>query len=138
MLDIDHFKKFNDNYGHQAGDEVLKRVAATIQNIVNRPGDTAFRYGGEEFSVLLPSTPKEGAYTIAENIRKHVKAMPFQWQGKSLSVTISIGIASCTPNNAQGESALLKQADNALYLAKDNGRDQVSYQDNGLDSINKH
>jgi diguanylate cyclase (GGDEF)-like protein len=127
MLDIDHFKKFNDNYGHQAGDEVLRRVAAAIQNIVNRPGDTAFRYGGEEFSVLLPSTPKEGAYIIAESIRKHVKAMPFQWQGKSLSVTISIGIASCIPSYSKGESELLKQADNALYLAKEHGRDRVSY-----------
>jgi diguanylate cyclase (GGDEF)-like protein len=127
MLDIDHFKKFNDSYGHQAGDEVLKRVAAAIQNIVNRPGDTAFRYGGEEFSVLLPSTPKEGAYTIAECIRRHVKSMPFQWQGETLSVTISIGVASCIPSHSQGESTLLKQADNALYLAKDRGRDRVSY-----------
>lgn len=129
MLDIDHFKKFNDNYGHQAGDEVLRRVAAAIQNIVNRPGDTAFRYGGEEFSVLLPSTPKEGAYTIADSIRKHVKAMPFQWQGKTLSITISIGVASCIPSHLQGELVLLKQADNALYLAKNRGRDQVSSAD---------
>lgn len=127
MLDIDHFKKFNDNYGHQAGDEVLRRVAAAIKSIVNRPGDTAFRYGGEEFSVLLPSTPKEGAYTIAESIRKHVKSMPFQWQGATLSVTISIGVAACIPSHSKGELTLLKQADNALYLAKDRGRDQVAY-----------
>lgn len=130
MLDVDHFKKFNDTYGHQAGDEVLKRVASLIRNIVNRPGDIAFRYGGEEFSVLLPSTSKEGAYTIAESIRKYVKAMPFQWQGETLSITISIGIASCVPSHLGDESKLLKQADDALYRAKNLGRDQVSFLDN--------
>ena len=127
MLDIDHFKQFNDNYGHQAGDEVLRKVAATIHNVVSRPGDTVFRYGGEEFIVLLPSTSKNGAYQIAENIRHHVANMSFQWQGATLSITISIGIASCTPDETTNKAELIKKADHFLYIAKDQGRNQVAY-----------
>lgn len=127
MLDIDHFKQFNDNYGHQAGDEVLRKVAATIHNVVSRPGDTVFRYGGEEFIVLLPSTSKNGAYQIAENIRQHVANMSFQWQGATLSITISIGIASCTPDETTNKTELIKKADHFLYIAKDQGRNQVAY-----------
>ena len=117
MLDIDHFKQFNDNYGHQAGDEVLRKVAATIHNVVSRPGDTVFRYGGEEFIVLLPSTSKNGAYQIAENIRHHVANMSFQ----------CIGIASCTPDETTNKAELIKKADHFLYIAKDQGRNQVAY-----------
>jgi len=130
ILDIDHFKKFNDNYGHQAGDEVLKIVATTIQEIVKRPSDAVSRYGGEEFTVLLPSTPKEGAYLVAERIREHIEKMQITWQGESLSVTLSIGLASCIPPYYEGEATLLKQADDFLYVAKDHGRNQVIYEDN--------
>jgi diguanylate cyclase (GGDEF)-like protein len=130
ILDIDHFKLFNDNHGHQAGDEVLKVVAATIQDIVKRPSDAVSRYGGEEFTVLLPSTPKEGAYLVAERIREQIEKIQVTWQGESLSVTLSIGSASCIPPYYQGEATLLKQADDFLYVAKDHGRNQVIYQDN--------
>jgi diguanylate cyclase (GGDEF)-like protein len=130
ILDIDHFKKFNDNYGHQAGDEVLKIVAAEIQRIVKRPSDAVSRYGGEEFTVLLPATPKAGAYLVAERIREHIENMQITWQGESLCVTLSIGLASCIPPYYEGEATLLKQADDFLYVAKDHGRNQVVYEDN--------
>ena len=130
ILDIDHFKHFNDNHGHQAGDEILKVVAAAIQDVVKRPSDAVSRYGGEEFTVLLPSTPKEGAYQVAERIRKHIEEILLDWQGETLTVTISIGLASCIPPHYEGEASLLKQADDFLYVAKDHGRNQVVYEGN--------
>ena len=130
IIDIDHFKKFNDNHGHQAGDEVLKVVASAIQEVVKRPSDAVSRYGGEEFTVLLPNTPKEGAYQVAERIRESIEKIQIAWQEESLSVTLSIGLASCIPPYYQGETTLLKQADDFLYVAKDHGRNQVIYEDN--------
>ncbi len=130
MMDIDHFKKFNDNHGHQAGDKVLQEVATAIQEVVKRPSDAVTRYGGEEFTVLLPNTPKEGAYQVAERIRKKIEDMTIDWEGASLSVTMSIGLVSCVPAYYEGESTLLKQADDFLYVAKDHGRNQVVYEDN--------
>jgi diguanylate cyclase (GGDEF)-like protein len=130
IIDIDHFKKFNDLHGHQAGDKVLQEVANAIQEVVQRPSDAVSRYGGEEFIVLLPNTPKEGAALVAERIRKTIQALNFQWQDESLSVTISIGLASCIPAYYEGESTLFKQADDYLYVAKDNGRNQVIHEGN--------
>ena len=130
ILDIDHFKQFNDNHGHQAGDEVLKVVASAIQDVVKRPSDAVSRYGGEEFTVLLPNTPKEGAYQVAERIREGIEKINIEWQEQELSVTLSIGLASCIPPYYQGETTLLKQADDFLYVAKDHGRNQVIYEDN--------
>lgn len=130
ILDIDHFKKFNDNYGHQAGDDALKLVAAAIQKIVKRPSDAVSRYGGEEFTVLLPCTQKEGAYQVAERIRSQIEELPFEWQGETLRITLSIGLASCIPPYYEGEATLLKQADDFLYVAKDHGRNQVVYEGN--------
>ncbi len=130
IIDIDHFKIFNDNHGHQAGDEVLKIVASAIQDVVKRPSDAVSRYGGEEFTVLLPNTPKEGAYQVAERIRASIEKIQITWQEESLSVTLSIGLASCIPPYYEGEATLLKQADDFLYVAKDHGRNQVIYDDN--------
>jgi diguanylate cyclase (GGDEF)-like protein len=130
ILDIDHFKNFNDNHGHQAGDEVLRVVAAAVQEIVKRPADAVSRYGGEEFTVLLPNTPKEGAYLVAERIRNHIQGLRIEWQDEILNVTLSIGLASCIPVYYEGEATLVKQADDFLYVAKDNGRNQVVYEDN--------
>lgn len=130
IMDIDYFKKFNDQHGHQAGDKVLQQVASAIQDVVKRPSDAVTRYGGEEFTVLLPNTPKEGAYLVAERIRKTIERLNIEWQGESLSVTISIGVASCIPAYYEGESTLLKQADDYLYVAKGHGRNQVIYEDN--------
>jgi diguanylate cyclase (GGDEF)-like protein len=130
ILDIDHFKNFNDNHGHQAGDKVLQCVASAIQDVVKRPSDAVTRYGGEEFTVLLPNTPKEGAYMVAERIRKKIESMTVDWEDEALSVTMSIGLVSCIPAYYEGETTLLKQADDFLYVAKDNGRNQVVYEDN--------
>jgi len=130
IMDIDHFKKFNDNHGHQAGDKVLQKVASAIKSAVKRPGDAVSRYGGEEFTVVLPNTPKEGALLIAERIRQTIEKLKIEWQGEMLSVTMSIGLVSRTPSSSEGEATLLKQADDFLYIAKDNGRNQVAYEDN--------
>jgi len=130
ILDIDNFKLVNDNYGHQVGDDILRAVAAAIQDVVKRPSDAVSRYGGEEFTVLLPSTKKEGAYQVAEKIRKRVQEIHVKWKDKDLTVTISIGSASCIPPYYEGEATLLKQADDFLYIAKDHGRNQVVYEDN--------
>jgi diguanylate cyclase (GGDEF)-like protein len=130
VIDIDHFKLFNDNYGHQAGDMVLQAVAKGMEDVVQRPSDAVSRFGGEEFTVILPNTPKEGAYQVAERIRKHIAELHVTWQQQSLSVTVSIGLACGIPSHHKGEGLLLKQADDFLYLAKEHGRNQVVCEDN--------
>lgn len=130
IMDIDHFKKFNDDHGHQAGDKVLQSVASAIQKVIKRPSDAVSRYGGEEFTVLLPSTQKEGAFEVAERIRQSVENLKVQWGEEMLTVTLSIGIASCIPSYYEGEDMLLKQADDYLYVAKNYGRNQVIFEDN--------
>lgn len=130
IMDIDHFKAFNDNHGHQAGDKVLQAVAACIQDVIKRPSDAASRYGGEEFTALLPSTPKEGAVKVAERIRERVEKLQVEWGEEILTVTMSIGVASGIPAHYEGEDMLLKQADDYLYVAKNYGRNQVISEDN--------
>lgn len=130
VLDVDHFKKINDTYGHQAGDEILKNIATTISAIANRTSDTVSRYGGEEFTVILSNTPKEGAFLVAERIRESIQNCITQWDGVDISITVSIGLASFIPSNPDDETTLLKEADEFLYLAKKNGRNQVIYEDN--------
>lgn len=130
IIDIDHFKSFNDDHGHQAGDAVLQAVAKSLQDVVKRPSDAVTRYGGEEFTILLPNTPKDGAYKVAERIRAQIAELHVNWQQQSLSVTVSIGLACCIPSHHEGEGLLLKQADDFLYVAKDHGRNQVVYEDN--------
>ena len=130
IIDIDHFKSFNDNYGHQAGDAVLKAVAMSVQDVVMRPSDAVSRYGGEEFTILLPNTPKNGAYLVAERVRKHIESLEVEWEGQVFSVTASFGLASCIPSHHEGEGLLLKEADDYLYVAKDHGRNRVVYEDN--------
>jgi diguanylate cyclase len=125
ILDVDHFKKFNDTWGHQTGDEVLKLVAATVQQNV-RGQDRAARYGGEEFAVILPCTPLEGAATVGENIRQAMETQQFvaRESQKTISgITISLGVACYEP----GEPLLdwIGRADNALYQAKHGGRNRV-------------
>ncbi len=119
MVDIDHFKSINDKFGHSMGDEVLRRVAACLQETV-RSQDVVCRYGGEEFSVLLPNTGMEEAERVAEKVRLAIQALKFP----SLSVTSSLGV-SCTSLAAATPQDLLDQADKCLYVAKRNGRNQV-------------
>lgn len=121
-IDIDHFKDINDRYGHSCGDDVIRQIAQTIE-FVTRCTDLVFRYGGEEFVVLLNKTAAEGAHVIAERIRQHVASMQIQSLGEVLSATVSIGISSLDLNHP-GES-LFQQADKALYRAKNLGRNRV-------------
>ena len=125
MIDGDHFKSINDNYGHLCGDAVLKHVAALFNTSVNRAGDFVARYGGEEFTILLCHTDLFGAATVAERIRKKVENTPLEWEGKKISFTISIGVANQIPSRDSDPKSLLQDADSALYKAKHAGRNRV-------------
>jgi diguanylate cyclase (GGDEF)-like protein len=126
LLDIDLFKSFNDAYGHLAGDDCLKMVADIIAHEVKRSSDMAFRYGGEEFAVLLPGTKSDGAAPIAEKIRSRIEVSGFKLKGCKKPVTISIGLATCIPNKDISEVQLLSYADEALYQSKQKGRNRVT------------
>ncbi|MEO7823715.1 MAG: diguanylate cyclase [Gemmatimonadaceae bacterium] len=119
MADVDHFKQYNDEFGHPAGDEVLRRVADILRASV-RPGDTAARYGGEEFAVVMPETPAAEAFEIAEHVRARVASESFP--GKK--ITLSIGVAEF-PNDADLPHAVIAAADRALYEAKRDGRNRT-------------
>lgn len=123
MIDVDHFKRFNDQYGHLAGDDCLKSVAATIRSSIQRPGDLAARYGGEEFAVVLPGTDAAGAMVLAEKIRLAVEQLQLVQESGELSrVTISIGVSALVPSLGELPAELIAAADRALYLAKSSGR----------------
>jgi diguanylate cyclase (GGDEF)-like protein len=123
IFDIDLFKRFNDTFGHPAGDFVLKEVVRLAQAQI-RDVDALVRYGGEEFLILLPNTPSEGARTIAERVRKAVEVAQFPWSDRRLQVAISVGVAQLG-EKAPSDEALLKCADEALYKAKSAGRNRV-------------
>jgi two-component system cell cycle response regulator len=125
MLDIDHFKKINDSFGHDVGDEVLREFAVRLATNV-RAIDLPCRFGGEEFVVLMPDTEVVDAERIADRIRRHVGGSPFRVDSGSelLTVTISIGVAA-TIGETDSPEALLKRADEALYEAKAAGRNRV-------------
>ena len=120
MIDADHFKTYNDTFGHQAGDEVLVGIAICISDAVRRAGDCVARYGGEEFAVLLPGLSSVEALGVAEMIRLNVQ----QWSGDPPITTVSIGIASLTPDTNADWTGLVNAADKALYAAKANGRNR--------------
>jgi diguanylate cyclase (GGDEF)-like protein len=126
MIDVDHFKSFNDRHGHSGGDQALRHVAMAIADNIRRPADLAARYGGEEFVVVLAETDLEGAIVIAEVIRKAVQALP-PFFDDTQPITISIGIASKVVKSTGGLPALLSAADKALYEAKHNGRNRVEW-----------
>jgi diguanylate cyclase (GGDEF)-like protein len=130
MIDIDHFKKFNDSYGHQAGDECLKKVADTLTGNLCRAGDFAARYGGEEFSIISAGTHLAGALELAEKIRRAVQAMSLKNEDTLLGiVTISLGVAVCIPDRNQSATDIVGIADKALYQAKARGRNRIEYFD---------
>lgn len=133
MIDVDDFKRYNDNYGHLAGDDVLKRVADCIQGAVRRPGDLAARFGGEEFIVLLPSTPAEGARVMGEKLRAAIAELHIAHRASSVTdhVTVSIGAACAVPVPGDPYAPLIEAADKALYAAKRGGRDRVVTHDDG-------
>ncbi|SDB71179.1 sensor domain-containing diguanylate cyclase [Belnapia rosea] len=131
LVDVDHFKAFNDHYGHQGGDGCLRVVAATVGATIRRAGDLVARYGGEEFVVLLPETDAEGAAAVAERLRMEVEALalPHAACGREDGVvTVSVGLATMRPascRSARGPEALVEAADQALYQAKQAGRNRV-------------
>jgi len=131
MLDIDHFKRVNDSFGHAAGDEVLREIANRIESQV-RASDVAARYGGEEFIVLLPNTDTKSGELLAERVRKEIESIPFDLANhESLTVTASIGIACTSPQRSDADlkttgESLVARADVALYQAKFAGRNQVA------------
>ncbi len=120
MIDADHFKTYNDTFGHQAGDEVLVGIAICISDSVHRAGDCAARYGGEEFAVLLPGLSPAEAFAVAETIRLKVE----QWCGETAITTVSVGVASLTPDASMDWTHLVNAADKALYAAKAGGRNR--------------
>jgi diguanylate cyclase (GGDEF)-like protein/PAS domain S-box-containing protein len=126
VADVDHFKGYNDRYGHQAGDECLRRVARAMSEVVQRPGDLLARYGGEEFAVILPETDKFGAGLVAENIRRAVEAQGIPHAGATNSlITISVGVSCMSIDRDNMGPDLLQEADQALYEAKNTGRNRV-------------
>ncbi|HJV85960.1 MAG TPA: diguanylate cyclase [Noviherbaspirillum sp.] len=125
LLDIDHFKKVNDNYGHLAGDACLKQVAAAMRQAVQRATDEVFRYGGEEFVILLPQTGMDGAVHIAEKIRRRIEHLPVEFEGQRIAITVSIGVSSLVPTNEASSDILIANADEAMYVAKNSGRNRV-------------
>lgn len=124
MLDLDHFKHVNDRYGHLTGDVVLKEVAATIQQRVRRE-ELFARYGGEEFVIVLPETNVSGALEFSEVLRKMVEAKVISFEGHSIQVTVSIGVAQFNPFVHLTPEDLLRAADQNLYIAKSRGRNCV-------------
>jgi len=127
MFDIDHFKKFNDIYGHLQGDRIIREIARIMCKAI-RQVDFPARYGGEEFALILPAVDVKGALVVAERIRKRVEAFGFPSAngGEPLHVTISVGVTEFDPESAYAPSEIIREADRALYQSKENGRNRVT------------
>ena len=129
LCDIDHFKKYNDYYGHQQGDDCLKQIANTLRQVVTRPADLVARYGGEEFVMILPFTGEEGARKVSSKLQQMIRRLkiPHPRSEASRYVTVSLGVASITPTLDITPAILIRHADTALYEAKRRGRDHWVY-----------
>ena len=130
MMDIDHFKSFNDTHGHLAGDHVLKGMAQRVQSSI-RTEDVFARYGGEEFALICRGIPLADGAIVGERVRSLLANTPFVWEGQSLAVTISIGVAGLPNTEIQNATALIAAADKALYEAKEGGRNRVVIHSSG-------
>jgi diguanylate cyclase (GGDEF)-like protein len=127
MVDVDFFKLYNDVYGHQYGDQCLKRIAEAINKVIHRPSDLVARYGGEEFGVILPNTPIHGAMKVAEQMCQAVANLLIEHKKSTVAhyVTVSVGVAEMYPGQENHPSELVSAADEALYKAKDSGRNRI-------------
>ncbi|MBE9048695.1 diguanylate cyclase [Pleurocapsales cyanobacterium LEGE 10410] len=136
LCDVDYFKAYNDTYGHQAGDDCLYEVAKAIERAVKRPADLAFRYGGEEFAVILPHTESQGAMKVAADIHQQIQDLQILHVSSEVDniVSISLGVSSLIPDAASSPHALISAADNALYDAKIQGRNRIIYKSSDLSS----
>lgn len=132
LIDIDHFKAYNDNYGHQGGDECLRQVADALKVALKRPSDIVARYGGEEFAVVLPDTNKDGATIIAEALRSGVESLAIAHLYSSTVnyVTVSLGVTSIIPGQEDSLEQFIRIADQALYSAKAAGRNRYVFKEN--------
>lgn len=131
MLDLDRYKGYNDNYGHVEGDQVLIKIAKAIEDSLFRAEDFVGRYGGEEFIVIMPNTDKTGALVAAKRIEKKVRKLSIlhEYNGEHGIATVSMGVASKRPVKGDDIKALINKADEQMYLAKENGRNQIKYAD---------
>lgn len=129
LCDVDYFKAYNDAYGHQSGDRCLRKVAQAMESVIKRPADLVFRYGGEEFAVILPSTSWEGALLVAEEVKEAIAKLeiPHTLSQVNDYVTLSMGVTSIVPSKALQTQTLIETADIALYEAKALGRDRIIY-----------
>ncbi|MEH1868364.1 MAG: PAS domain S-box protein [Nostoc sp.] len=127
LFDVDFFKRYNDTYGHLAGDDCLRQLGSALKSVIKRPADLVARYGGEEFAVILPNTEIEGAISVAQTIRQAVYDLNFPHAQSSVRdrITVSLGVASIVPNSETSPQDLINAADKSLYIAKQQGRDQV-------------
>lgn len=130
MVDIDHFKMVNDTFGHLAGDQCLVWLSSLIKKTIKRESDVAFRYGGEEFCVILPITDAKGAFTLAEKLRSIIEASHFEFENKQIDITVSCGVFTFTQQPGVGPEKIFLYADKALYQAKNTGRNKtIAYND---------
>lgn len=127
MLDIDHFKNFNDTYGHQLGDQVIIKIAGFLKKSCRKDLDSPCRYGGEEFALILPDTGKDGALLFCERIRKSIGEMTISHKGEDIPVTVSAGVSNLEDLKPDNRDEMIRMADAALYDSKKNGRNRVSY-----------
>ncbi|HJS15216.1 GGDEF domain-containing protein [Rheinheimera sp.] len=125
MIDIDHFKAFNDNHGHLVGDLVIKEVANCLQQELKRSTDHLCRYGGEEFAIILPNTDKDGAMVLAEQVRLCLENQRIQYEELELSISVSIGCYAAVAEISSTNAEYIQAADIALYQAKNEGRNRV-------------
>lgn len=128
IIDADHFKNINDNYGHAGGDACLIHIARVIQKAINRPTDDICRIGGEEFALILPNTDQDGAAHVVEAIRASIESALVSYEGQSIKLTVSAGVATSVIENDEQPQILFRKADELLYTAKASGRNRVAYQ----------